>query len=55
MCNQYLLSDLYLQSTGSMLRVAVRARARGVGSDPGRSAPGRPSTPGASRDPWPLT
>ena len=51
MCNQYLLSDLHLQSRGSMLRVGVRVRVRGVGSDPGRSAPGRPGSPGASRDP----
>ena len=51
MCNQYLLSDLHLQSRGSMLRVGVRVRVRGVGSDPGRCAPGRPCSPGASRDP----
>ena len=52
MCNQYLLSDLHLQSRGSMLlRVGVRVRVRGVDSDPGRCAPGRPCSPGASRDP----
>ena len=29
MCNQYLLSDLHLQSRGSMLRVRLRARPKG--------------------------
>ena len=51
MCNQYLLSDLHLHSRGSMLRVGVRVRVRGVDSDPAdalRAALAPPAPPGTT-------